>query len=319
MGVAITTRLVATHPVAVAVIVALIVAGGLLRACVACVDDLGARALVGALFGAACALCIGLSELFGRRTTAVSSVITAVFVFQAIAVLASVPPALAVEADFVRADLLWGLASGLGMAVGLGLYFTALVRSSSTVVSPTVATLNAVIPYGYALSRGAEASALAIVGAVVAFVGLAVIALGSGEVKGLRHGLTWGILSGLGYGVGISLFVEVSDDSGAWAAVSQRFSAALALGLVALIMRHPLLPPRGARWSAVQSGTFAGLSTVAVILGLRINEPQTIVTSSMFPLASVLFGFLYFSDVVTRRQAFGIGLALTGIGFVVGA
>ena len=42
-------------------------------------------------------------------------------------------------------------------------------------------------------------------------------------------------------------------------------------------------------------------------------------TSSMFPMVSVLLGFVYFSDPVARRQIAGIATALLGIAFVVGA
>ena len=75
--------------------------------------------------------------------------------------------------EFTSIDMAWGALSGLGMASGLGCYFSGLKNSSATVVSPMVATLAAVIPFCYTIVRGADVSSTAVVGATVAFVGLA--------------------------------------------------------------------------------------------------------------------------------------------------
>ncbi|MEM7092425.1 MAG: hypothetical protein AAF567_05450 [Actinomycetota bacterium] len=274
---------------------------------------------MGALFGSMAAFAIGMSELFGRKVVARSGPVTAGIALQIVSVLATIPVALLVGGSWVWADMWFGTISGLFMAGGLGFYFQALVHSSSTVVAPTSATLSAILPFGYALLRGAEASGLAVVGALIAFVGLAVIAAGTAEITDLREGLLWGGLSGLGYGIGLAIYFEVGEESGVWAALTQRGASTLALVVVALIIGARVVPAPGTVRDSAAAGSFAAFTSIAVLVGLRIDAPSTIVTWSMFPMVSVIVGYLLFSDAVARRQVFGIGLALGGIACVVGA
>ncbi len=272
---------------------------------------------MGAVFGAIAAMSIGMAELFGRRVVAEASVVTASAVLSLFGAVVTFIAALFLGGTWVTADMVFGTLSGLGMAAGLGFYFVGLDRSSSTVVAPTSATVTAVLPYLYALVRGEEASGLAIVGAAIAFVGLAAIATGTLEMAKLRQGLLWGGLSGIGYGASLAMFVEVGEDSGAWAAVAQRSSSFVVFVVVAMVVGAKMLPPSGTRRDAIASGSFGGMTSVLLVFGLRADAPAAIVTSSMFPLVSVVVGFLVFHDEVRRRQAVGVTLALLGIGLVV--
>ena len=272
---------------------------------------------MGAFWGSLAAMSIGTSELFGRRVVNTAGAITAALVMQLIGALTALVSVAFFASEFTTIDMAWGALSGLGMASGLGCYFSGLKNSSSTVVSPTVATLAAVIPFCYTIVRGAEVSSIAVVGATVAFVGLAIIAAGTGDRVGLRSGLTWGVASGLSYGSGISVLVEVSDAAGVWPAVSQRLAGTIVLGAAALVARSALWPPAGQRVRGLTAGVFAGLSSVFALIGLAIDAPPTVVAQSMFPVVSVIVGFVYFGDVVIRRQVAGIALVLVGIAAVV--
>lgn len=272
---------------------------------------------MGALFGSAAAIFIGMSELFGRRVVAHTSAVTASVVLSFFGSVIATIAAIFIGGSWVTSDMVFGMLSGIGMAAGIGFYFVGLDRSSSTVVAPTSATVTAVLPYIYALFRGEEASPLAIIGAAIAFVGLTAIATGTFELTKLRQGLLWGGLSGLGYGGSLAMFIEVGEDSGAWAAVAQRSTSLAVVVVAALVLGAPLVPPAGTRRDAVASGSFGGMTSIFLLFGLRSDAPATIVTSSMFPLVSVIVGFLVFHDEVRRRQAVGVALALLGIGLVV--
>lgn len=274
---------------------------------------------MGAFWGSLAALGIGLSDLFGRRVVNVAGAITAALIMQAVAVVTALVSVPAFDSRWANDDMSWGALSGLGMAAGLACYFAGLSRSTSTVVAPTVATLSAVIPFAYAISRGDEVTSLAVVGAVVAFIGLGIIAAGTGDVSGLRVGLLWGVLSGCSYGFGISVLLEVSEEAGVWPAVSQRVVGVIALGAAALVSKSALWPPPGQRLNGVWAGVFAGLASAFALVGLIVDAPPAVVTQSMFPAVTVVFGFLYFGDGVARRQIAGIALALAGIAVVVAA
>lgn len=273
---------------------------------------------MGAFWGSMAALGIGASDLFGRRVVNVSGPVTAAIIMQVFGILSAAGALLFVSSEFVWVDMGWGALSGLGLASGLACYYGGLTRSSSTMVAPMVATLSAVIPYVYTLVRGSEATTVAIAGAAIAFVGLAVIAAGAIDASRLKVGLVWGVLSGFSYGFGLSVLVEASDDSGSWPAVSQRISAAAALCLVAVITSVAVWPTEGQRFNGALAGVFVGLTSIFYLIGLSVDAPPTVVTSSMFPVVSVLVGFAFFKDPVSRRQVFGIGVVLLGIAAVVG-
>ena len=189
---------------------------------------------MGALFGTLTALCIGISDLFARRSVATRGAVATAMAMQAVATVASAAMLLVVSSQFDSGDVLLGAVSGLGLGTGLACYLGGLSRSTSTVVAPIVATLSAVVPLVYAIARGAPASVWSIGGAVVAVGGLLLITVGGGRVAHVATGVRWAVASGLGYGAGLSVVIEVSEASGAWPAVSQRAAAAALMVAVAV-------------------------------------------------------------------------------------
>ncbi len=268
---------------------------------------------MGIVFGLLTSLAIGSADLFGRRVSNARGPIVAGVVLQFVATFTSLAALGVVGSAYDTRDLGLGLVSGLGLGVGLWGYFSGLQRASSAVVAPLVATLSAVIPYGYALIRGSEPSVQAVVGAVVAFVGIIVITAGRGRVTNLAAGLRWGLLSGLGYGVGLSVVIDADEASGAWPAVGQRIGAFCLMLVVAATMRLSPLPPRGLRLAALLAGIFAGSSTVFYLLGVQADAPSAVVTASLFPAMSVVVGRVAYDDEVGRRQVVGIAIAIVGV------
>lgn len=264
------------------------------------------------------ALGIGGADLFGRRVVNASGVITASIIMQVVGLVSAGGAALIVASEFTWIDMGWGLLSGVGLAIGLASYYAGITRSSSTIVSPIVATLSSVIPYIYTLVRGSTASTVAAAGAAVAFVGLAIVALGSVDRTYVRAGVLWGVLSGLGYAFGVAVMVEVADASGAFPAVAQRVSASVVLITLGLVTGVALWPPQGYRVSGSIAGLFTGLTAAFYLIGFSVDAPPTVVTGSMFPIVTVLVGFVFFGDSVSRRQFGGIGLVLAGVAAVVG-
>ncbi len=273
---------------------------------------------MGAFWGLLASLAIGASDLYGRRAMARSHALTAALAMQVVAALAALVATFVVASQLLVTDMAWGAASGLGLAGGLGCYYLGLERSSAGIVAPLVGTLSAVIPFCYALMRGSESSALAIGGAALAFCGLAVISLGDRAAEDIRRGLCWGAISGLFYGFGMCMAIEVSDASGSWPAVSQRVSAALALLLAAFATQARLVPPLGARADAVFAGVLLAAMSVFVLLGFAADATQAVVTSSMFPAVSVIVGVAFFGESFDRRQGAGLVLVLIGVATVVG-
>jgi drug/metabolite transporter (DMT)-like permease len=274
---------------------------------------------VGALFGLLSAVSIGLSDLFARRVVRDESALTAAVAISVAATVASAVAVVLFGSTMQGTDLLLGLASGVLLGVGLVAYYFGIDRSSATVVAPLVAAISAVIPYGYALTTGASPSGVAILGAAIALGGIVVITLGAGRAVGIRNGLIWGTISGIAYGVGFAIVLETSTGSGALPAVGQRVAASSVVTALAMHRSAQLLPPMGARVAGALGGGFAGLATVLYLAGARYDATAAVITTSMFPAATVAVGRVFFHDQLTRWQVIGIGIVLAGtVGVVSG-
>jgi drug/metabolite transporter (DMT)-like permease len=272
---------------------------------------------VGALFGTLSACTIGISDLFGRRLVRASSPLTGAVAISAVAAVMSLVAVGLFGSTLLASDFALGAASGIGLGVGLASYYAGMTRSSSTVVTPVVAALSAIIPFAYAVIAGQDASLYALLGAVIAVGGLVLITVGGGGVHHVRAGLIWGAISGLAYGTGFAVVIEASDGAGALPALGQRIAATVVTVALALRQGARLVAPLHVRRSALIGGTLAGLSTVLYLAGVRADATAAVITTSMFPAVTVAVGRTAFGDPVSRLQAVGIAVALGGIVLVV--
>lgn len=268
---------------------------------------------VGIIYGALTSLSIGMADLFGRRVVNAKGPIVAGAAMQFVAIITSLVAVVLVSGRFVVGDVIIGLASGVGIGVGLWGYFSGLERSSSAVVAPLVATMSAVVPYAYAVVRGSSPALLAVIGAVVALLGLIIITLGAGRTESMAAGLRWGLISGSGYGFGLSIVIETTEASGAWPSVGQRVAAFALMVLLASRVRLDPIPPPGLRITAIAAGVMAGLSTIFFLFGVQADATSAVVTASLFPAVSVVVGRLVYGDDVARRQIVGIAIVLLGV------
>ncbi|MFT6291410.1 MAG: drug/metabolite transporter (DMT)-like permease [Ilumatobacter sp.] len=268
---------------------------------------------MGLIYGALTSLSIGLSDLFGRRVVNARGPVVTGAALQFVAFLTSLVAVVIVSSRFIVGDVLIGLASGIGIGIGLWGYFSGLERSSSAIVAPIVATLSAIIPYAYAVMRGASPAGLAVLGAAVALIGLVIITLGGGRTEAMAAGLKWGVISGFGYGFGLSIVIETTSDSGAWPSAGQRLAACFLMGALATKLRIDPRPPAGLRVSAIAAGITAGLSTVFFLFGVQADATSAVVMASLFPAVSVVVGRFVYGDEVMPRQIAGIGIVLLGV------
>jgi len=268
---------------------------------------------MGAFFGSMSALCIGLSDLFGRRVTLASNSVAASAVMQAVAVVTVVASLFVVAGDLIWVEMGLGAISGLGMGTGLACYYRGMTESSSAVVAPVVATLAAVVPYGYTIVTGTTPSVLALTGALVAFLGLVMVTLGDQAPERMRVGLFWAVISGLGYAVAQTVLVETTSDSGSWPGITQRLTALGLMLVVARVIRVPVVVPKSLRRAGLFAGAFAGMASVFFLVGVARDAQPAVVTASMFPAVTVAIGWLFFRDHVARVQLAGVAAVLLGV------
>ena len=272
---------------------------------------------MGALFGLLTSMSIGTSDLFGRRVVMRCHVLSAMIMFQGSAAVIAFAMVLFVPGAFTADDFVRGLISGVGLGTGLACYYTSLDRAGSAVAAPIVATLSAVIPFAYTALRGHDPPLIAVIGAAVAFGGLGLVTAGGTRGASIATGAAWALVSGIGYGVGLSVLVDLSQASGAWPGFGQRLSSVAAMAALVAFRRLPPLPPPGVMGWAVLTGVASAGATIFYIVGIWFDPPATVVGASMFPVMSVIVGRIAFGDSFNVRQAIGIVAAVIGVTAVV--
>mgnify|MGYP001183163385 CR=1 FL=1 len=268
--------------------------------------------MIGALLGVAAALLIGFSDLFGRRVTLSSSAITSASsmqVFGAAAVLLSL---IFWPGSFTFRDLTLGGISGAGFAVGLCCYYLGLTRATSAIVAPLAAILATLVPFGWAIMRNVDISAISLLGVILALFGLVAVTAGRHQTGSTIAGIKWGLLSGLGYGVGQAVLLDVASASGPIAIAGQRVIAFALMLPLAILTKNRVVAPRGSRTVGIAAGICAGGASVAFFQGLRFDSLATVIGISLFPVFTVLVGRLHYDDAIEKRQIVGIVLAVIG-------
>ncbi|MDP7066741.1 MAG: DMT family transporter [Acidimicrobiales bacterium] len=268
--------------------------------------------MIGALLGLFAAFLIGLSDLFGRRITPLSSAVTTALTLQLFAAISVILGLLLWPGEFQGSALLLGASSGVGFAAGLCCYYLGLTRSSSALVAPIAAVLSVLIPFAWALARRFDVSALAVIGVLVAILGLTLVTRKPQAHESNRSGLKWGVFSGLGYGFGQAFLLDIESVAGPIAIASQRVIAYLVMVPVAFAAGSQTFPPRGTRVNGIWAGVFAGGASVALFQGLRYDPLAAVTAVAIFPIFTICVGRVFYGDSVTRGQAVGILFAILG-------
>lgn len=270
-----------------------------------------------ALLGLVSAFTIGLTDLYGRRLVAATSPLWASATIQFFALIATILLAAFVPGPIEVRPMLFGLASGSGMALGLGAYYTGTQRSSATIVAPIVAILTSLIPFSYELIGGRQLTTLALLGAGFAGLGLVLITSGEINLVGLRAGLGWGLLSGAGYGGATVMFINAASGDTLWPSAGQRlgsFLCLVAFGLATARRRFTL--PTSQVKNALGAGALTGVTSASLLAGLAIDPVVATIALSSFPAFAVVVGRIAFGDSITPRQAIGIAVSVVGIALV---
>ncbi len=275
--------------------------------------------MIGASLGLLAAVLIGIADLYGRRITPVSSSLTTALSLQMFAALFVAASLLLWPGQIELAAILWGACSGVGFTIGLACYYKGLSTASSAIIAPLSAVLSVFIPFLWGVFRRLDMTPLSVGGVGVAFCGLILVTRGVFSRERPRGVLRWGLCSGVGYGIGQAVLLEVSLEAGPLAVSTQRFMAFMVLLPVVLGRRNQPFPPRGTRLAAALAGLCAGGASAALFQGLRFDPLSTITTVAVFPVFTVAVGRYFYADSITKRQGIGVLCALVGtIGVVIG-
>ncbi|HZB01412.1 MAG TPA: DMT family transporter [Actinomycetota bacterium] len=275
------------------------------------------------IFGLSAAVGWGLADFFGalsgRRIGAFAAVLSgqllsAIFM-TGVLVLSEEP--LAALGPHVWLVIL----NGAFAAFAYVTHYKALELGPVAVVSPIGAGY-AVVGVGLAmLVLGERPGALALTGAAIAVVGVALV---STDLKKLRDGieqqlpgLWWAIAAAIGFGVAGFMLGWISQRAGWIPGLWGSRVAQVAFYL-------PLIPMFRKELSSVRPGPgllialLAGAADVVGVVSYSIGSTKdfisiVIAASAVFPLIAVVLSILVFGERIVANQVVGIGLVVGGL------
>jgi drug/metabolite transporter (DMT)-like permease len=275
------------------------------------------------IFGLSAAVGWGLADFFGalsgRRIGAFAAVLSgqllsAVFMT---GVLVFSDESIASLAPHVWLVIL----NGAFAAFAYVTHYKALELGPVAVVSPIGAGY-AVVGVGLAmLILGERPGALALTGAAIAVVGVALV---STDLKKLRDGieqqlpgLWWAIAAAIGFGVAGFMLGWISQRAG-W--IPGLWGSRVAQ----VVFYLPLIPLFRKELSSVRPGLglmiafLAGAADVVGVVSYSIGSTKdfisiVIAASAVFPLIAVVLSILVFGERIVANQVVGIGLVVGGL------
>lgn len=225
----------------------------------------------------------------------------------------------------------YGAAAGAVGALALLAFYRAMTIGAISLVTP-ISGCGAVITIAVALARGERPGALALVGVVVAFLGVLLVSLTPDErgtdtpaiARLPRQALVLSLVAAVGFS-GFFLLLDAAADRASglaqvWAAVGARGGSVLLL-LAILLSRAARAPwPGRLVGLVILAGLLDVLANTAIALAVaRGNLAVVSVLSSLYPAATVLLARVLLGERLTRRQDVGIACAVVGVALIAAA
>ena len=213
--------------------------------------------------------------------------------------------------DVGRADLAYGAIAGILGLLGIAALYQALARGSMSVVSPITGALVALIPVIVGLSLGEVLTTAQWAGVLLAVVAVVLVS-SSGESAHLDvRVLGLALIAAVWFAAFFVVLDRTSVDAGLWPLVAARSVAIPTAFVIAAATRSDLRPARSAIPTIAVAGSFDMAANIAILLALQSGPLGTgSVLSSLYPAFTVLAAVIVISEMPSRIQWLGVGLAL---------
>jgi drug/metabolite transporter (DMT)-like permease len=213
------------------------------------------------------------------------------------------------------ADLLWaGLASLLGLG-GLIFLYRALAGGQMSIAAPVSALFAALLPVIFTFFTEGLPSITTSIGFVLAFIAVWLVSQTGGlslrfSLPDLRLPLT----SGLFFGLYFIVLHRATLTAFFWPLVASRLTGVIVLGIVALFMRQPAMPPRNLWGLVILNGILDVTGNGFYALAARTGRLDVAaVLGALYPASTVLLAWLLLKEKISAIQMVGIMLAFLAI------
>jgi drug/metabolite transporter (DMT)-like permease len=283
------------------------------------------------LLGLTGALTYGAADFLGglaarRSSTILVTTGVAVVGLVGIAIAALFIPAVSSQDAWV-----FGIASGIAGAIGIGLLYGSLAIGPMSILSPATAFISAIVPVSIGLASGEGSGPSFFMALVLALV--AVVLVGFVPEKGAVRPRVIGLVMAAGSGTFIGFTIVLIDlspaDSGVLPLLANRITSStlllVAVGVIAVSRMTKRLSPRVPGFAeiiplwriVVAAGICDVGANIAVIYGLRLGELSVVsVLVALYPAGTILLASVVLRERIAPVQWFGLGLALVASGLL---
>ncbi|MGR6321607.1 DMT family transporter [Micromonospora soli] len=267
------------------------------------------------VLAAVSAVAFGTADFSGGKASRRADPIAVTVVSQILSVPLLLALVLLVPGTPRPLDLGWGLLSGVAGAAGVMLLYRALATGMMAVVAPVTAITAAVVPIVAGLVTAHSPGALALGGAGLAVVAIALVSLGEGGVSGRvsRPVIGMALGAGLLFGVFFALLGQADEDAGMWPVLAVRVSSiAFGLALAARTGARLRLERGVLGWAAAAGLLDSAANALYLAAASRGHLSIVAAITSLYPASTVLLAL-----GVDRERLRPVQLA--GLGFAAGA
>ena len=276
-------------------------------------------------FALSAAALYGSADFLGGLAARRSAVMP-VMIFSQLAgscLLVAVLPWLA-SATASIADLLWGTAAGIALAIGLSLLYQALALGKMSLVAPVTAVLAVILAGFVGILNGDRLSFVGFAGIALELAAIILISQnGVDKVIPQEHKtrssriLIIAISAGLFIGVFLAALKQSSASAGLLSLVSARVTALAVLGVLAFFLQPRLSVGRETVWLTTLGGSLDDAANVLYVLAARHGMLTIAATlTSLYPASTILLARFVLGERLRPIQIAGLSCAGLGVALI---
>jgi drug/metabolite transporter (DMT)-like permease len=280
------------------------------------------------LFGLFTAIGFGAGDFFGGLASKKSPVMSVSFYSQFTAAILIGIIAIFLGGNPDVHGLLWGVAAGVAVGLGIIKYYRALSGGSMGITATVMGVFSALVPFAAGLMIGERPSWIAIAGVMIVIGALVLVTGGEGDQDVQSHsekrssarrtGLYDGIIAGICFGFSF-VFVGLATTVNPLWPVFATAAGSLAPLLIVQLFTSGAWPGIGSTWKAtVLAGISQGMGFIAFGLAVLDGLISIVsVASALSPIPTALIALAVLGERLNQIQVAGVAVALVGVVFLV--
>lgn len=268
------------------------------------------------VLAAVSALAFGTADFSGGKASRWADPIAVTVVSQMLSLPLLVVLVLVVPGTPSALDLGWGLLAGVAGAGGVMLLYRALATGVMAVVAPVTAITAAIVPIVAGLVLAHSPGAVALGGAGLAVVAIALVSLGERGAARRVSGrvLAMALAAGLLFGVFFALLGQADESAGMWPVLAVRVSSvAFGLALAARTGTRLRLGRRVLGWAAAAGLLDSAANALFLAAAGRGHLSVVAAIASLYPASTVLLALAVDRERLRPVQLAGLGFAAAAL------